>query len=110
VDIYLFDPHIYFVRSWTGQLAYRATVRFEDQRLEIVRIECAAGHEPDSGRRIVDYLVKSHVLGAMTLHPLPVDLPAEPIQVAVASFRVFGRRCAHGTYADTTARRRPAGE
>lgn len=30
-DIYLFHPHIYFSRSWSGQLIYRAAVRFEDR-------------------------------------------------------------------------------
>jgi len=114
-DIYFFGPHIYFVRSWSGQLIYRATVRFENQRMVITRIECAAGHEAESGRRSVDYLVKSHVLGAIALHPLLGDPPADPMQIAVSSFAAFGRRCARGTYADTTvlpwttASGRPAG-
>jgi hypothetical protein len=101
-DIYYFEPHIYFVRSWTGHLIYRATARFEGQRMIITRIECAGGHESESGRRTIDYLVKSHVLGGTALHPLPYDLPADPTRVASASFASFGRRCAHGTYVDTT--------
>ena len=101
-DVYFFDPHIYFVRSWSGQLIYRATVRFEDQHMAITGIECAGGHASEFGRRTVDYLVKSHVLGAVALHPLPDTLPADPMQVAVSSFATFGRRCAYGTYVDTT--------
>jgi hypothetical protein len=102
-DIYFFSPHIYFARSWGGQLIYRASVRFEDQAMVITRIESAGDHESDFSRRAVDYLVKSHVLGAAAPHPLPGDLPAEPMQIAVFSFSTFGRQCAHGTYADTTA-------
>jgi hypothetical protein len=102
-DVYFFDEHTYFVRSWTGQLIYRANVRVEDERMIVTQIECAEGRESETGRRTVDYLVKSHVLGAVTLHPLFGDVPADPMQIAVASFAAFGRRCACGTYADTTA-------
>ena len=102
-DVYFFNPHIYFARSWGGQLMYRATVRCEDQFMVITQIEFAGDQEPEFSRRAVDYLVKSHVLGAGAPHPLPADLPAEPMQVAAYSFSRFGRRCAYGTYADTTA-------
>lgn len=101
-DVYFFHPHIYFARSWGGQLIYRATVRFENQSLVITRIESAGGHETEFSRRAVDYLVKSHILGAAAPHPLPGDLPVEATQIAAFSFSTFGRRCAYGTYADTT--------
>ena len=101
-DIYFVAPHIYFARSWTGQLIYRAEAHFEGQRLIITRIECPAVDDSESGRRTIDYLVKSHVLGGTALHPLSGDPRADPAQIAAASFSVFGRRCAVGTYADTT--------
>lgn len=101
-DIYFFYPHICFSRSWGGQLIYRATVRFEDRFMVITRIESAGDHESEFSRRAVDYLIKSHVLGAAAPHPPPDDLPAEPVQVAAFSFSTFGRRCTYGTYADTT--------
>ena len=40
-DVYFFNPHIYFARSWGGQLMYRATVRCEDQFMVITQIEFA---------------------------------------------------------------------
>jgi hypothetical protein len=101
-DLYLFHPYIYFARSWSGQLVYRATVQFEDQRMVITQIESGKDQDAEFSRRAVDYLIKSHVLGAIVPHPLPSTLPTEPTQIAVFSFSTFGRRCARGTYADTT--------
>lgn len=101
-DLYVFGPHLYFARSWTGELVYRATIRLEPSRLEITRIESAGGQHPEYSRRSVDYLVKSHVFGAVVPHPLPQELPADPMQIAAFSFATFGRRCLYGTYADTT--------
>lgn len=102
-DIYFYNPHIYFARSWGGQLMYRATVRCEDQFMIVTQIQFAGDQELEFSRRAVDYLVKTHILGALAPHPLPADLPAAPMQVAAYSFSRFGRRCAFGTYADTTA-------
>src|SRR5438093_9740874 len=105
-DIYFFNPHLYFARSWGGQLIYRATVDFEHktehETMMITRIEFAADHDAEFSRRSVDYLIKSHLLGAVTPHPIPRDVSAEPARIAAFSFSTFGRRCACGTYADTT--------
>jgi hypothetical protein len=101
-DVYCFDPHLYFVRSWTGALEYRATIRTGGDLLAITRIESAGGRDADFSIRTLDYLVKSHIFGVVVPHPLPSELPAEPMQIAAWSFSSFGRRCALGTYADPT--------
>jgi hypothetical protein len=101
-DVYFFSPHIYFARSWSGQLIYRATVRSDRRRMEITLVESAEGQDPEYSRRAVDYLVKSHILGSVVPHPLPPDLPAGSMQIATFSFATFGRRCFYGTYADST--------
>ncbi|MBI4542843.1 MAG: hypothetical protein HY705_07425 [Gemmatimonadetes bacterium] len=101
-DIYLYRPYLFFARSWSGQLTYRATVAFEQGHVRVSRVECPAAEEPEFARRVVDYLIRSHLLGFQVPHPLPADLPAEPEKIAATSFSLFGRRCLYGSYADTT--------
>jgi hypothetical protein len=101
-DIYCFRPHIYFVRSWTGQLLHRAHIRSDPGTLTITRIDTGPGQTPEYDRRAVDYLMKSHVLGHVVPHPVPAALPRDPAQIAVFSFASFGRRCWYATYDDPT--------
>lgn len=104
-DVFLADGWIYFVRSWSGQLVYRATVRFEPGRAFVRAIEApseAVREDPAFCVREVDYLLKSHVLDAMVPHPIPAQLPNDPKQIALFSFSRHGRRGCFATYADAT--------
>jgi len=101
-DIYLYRPHLYFVRSWGGQLIYRATLSSEPGVVRVTQIEAARGDDSHFHRQTVDFLIQSHLLGKDVPHPLPSTLPAEADQVALFSFSSFGRRCRYGAYADTT--------
>jgi hypothetical protein len=96
------DPCLYFARSWTGELMFRAMVAFEPGVMVVMQIKSAEGQEPAFARRVVDYLIKTLVFGAVVPHPLPANLPPQPQKVDVFSFATFGRQCRHGTYADTT--------
>jgi hypothetical protein len=60
--------------------------------------------------RQVDYLLKSHLFGRVTPHPLPAGFPVEPRSIALYSFGAYGRRCAFATFADTVAIDLDAGE
>ena len=102
-DIYLFDERLYFVRSWTGELTFRAQVRHDLGALQLTTLAVADNQDPAFAPRIVDYLVKTHVLQHEAPHPLPSHLPQTARDIAVFSFSLFGRRCAFGTYADTIA-------
>lgn len=102
-DIYLFDEHLYFIRSWTGELTFKAQVRHDLGTLYLTMLAVAASEDPAFAPRIVDYLVKSHVLEHDAPHPLPSHLPQTARDIALFSFALFGRRCAFGTYADTIA-------
>jgi hypothetical protein len=102
-DIYFFPSHLYFVRSWTGAFEYRADLHTGKDGFRISRIAAAEGRDPEFSRRVVDYLIKSHLFGVLVPHPLPLEVPDDPLQVATWSFAVFGRRCALATRADTTA-------
>lgn len=99
-DIYHYVPHLYFARSWSGDLAYRAAVRVDSGLLTVESIDIATDESPAYARAVVDYLIKSHLFGAELPHPLPVGLPPEG--AALFSMSMFGRRCAQGSYGDTT--------
>lgn len=103
-DIYLYDGHIYFARSWTGDLVFRA--RLASSGEEVVLTELEAGKELADGQpqfavRQVDFLVKSHLFRRAVPHPLPEGFPEDPRQIAAFSMSQFGRWASYATYADT---------
>jgi hypothetical protein len=104
-DIYLLDSELCFCRSWTGTLAYRARVEFQPGRTNVTRIDFArARHEePADAIRVVDFLIKSHLYGAVVPHPIPADMPNDVEKLAMYSFAQYGRRGLYASYADTTS-------
>jgi len=100
-DIYLYRPHLTFARSWTGELDLRATVALSGGTLSVSRIEFNNMPDDEYARRVVDYLIRSHLLGERLPHPLPEALVADPTAIPAYSFSMFGRLCHYGTYADT---------
>ena len=101
-DVYLYRPHLYFARSWTGTLIYRVTVDLPPDLIVVSAIEGSVEEDPHFSLRVVDYLIRSHLLGMRIPHPLPADLPPEPRAIALFSLSYFGRRCFWGYYGDTT--------
>jgi hypothetical protein len=101
-DIYLYRPCLYFTRSWSGQLEYRATLSFEPAAVRVTEVESPSGQDPEFARRVVDYLIRSHLLGLTVPHPLPASLPPAAEQIAAYSFSMYGRRCWFGCYSDTS--------
>jgi len=102
-DIYIYDDQLYFCRSWSGDLAYRATLRLEVDKLLVTQIDYAKprAEKPVDAVRDVDYLIKSHVYGAVIPHPFPKNMPRDSEKLAFYSFARFGRRCLYGSYDDT---------
>ncbi len=102
-DIYLYDARLYFCRSWSGVLAYRANIRVEADKLRVTQIDYAKARAEESvgAVREVDYLIKSHLYGAVVPHPLPRKMPRHPETLALNSFSRFGHRCFYGSYDDT---------
>ena len=101
-DIYLYSPHLYFARSWSGDLTYRVTLSGEPGCIHVTRFESPRTQDPEFARRVIDYLIKSHILGVLVPHPLPAMLPMEAEPIAALSFSLFGRRCYYGSFSDTT--------
>lgn len=100
-DIYLFTGHLYFCRSWTGELLFRASVTFSDNRMVVTDIETNSSEENDLVIRQVAFLIWSHVLHRLVLHPLPTRLGTDPEALTAHSFSVFGRWGWYGTVEDT---------
>src|SRR5262249_29722984 len=87
-DVYLYDGHLYFARSWTGDLVYRAAVEFRGDEAVVTAVEVGrarAGDDPGLAVRAVDFLLKSHVHGREAPHPLPRGLPEDTRTLAVYS-------------------------
>jgi hypothetical protein len=103
-DIYLYQQHLYFCRSWTGNLVYVAAFAMANGKISVDTIWAARealSDEPSFAIREVDYLIKSHVMQARVPHPLPPDLPKDAEAIGQYSFGQYGSMCCFGTYADT---------
>jgi len=103
-DIYLFDKHLYFARSWTGNLIFKSDAEFREGRLFISTISADAKVSGKDRRYIisqVDYLIKTHLYHHEVPHPLPAGLPDDVEQLAMFSFSQYGRLAAYATFEDT---------
>ena len=104
-DIYLFDGYLYFARSWTGTLEYRATITFSEDGARVTAVEARnalAGEEPFYPVAAVDYLIRSHLYRLAVPHPLPKSVGKDPRKLALFSFSQYGRYGLFGTFEDTT--------
>jgi hypothetical protein len=107
-DIFLLDGYLYFARSWTGDLIFRAKVNPSDSGIIISSIDAntqTVKGDRSLAIRQVDFLFKSHLLRQEVPHPLPGNFPADPQQIAAYSFHWFGRWGSYATYEDTTKAR-----
>jgi hypothetical protein len=102
-DIYFYDTYLYFTRSWTGDLVFLAEIRFAEGQARITLVETRWKDDEDQFVvQQVDFLVKSHLLGLVSLHPLPKSRRMDSLEVLTAfSFARFGRRGLYGTFQDT---------
>lgn len=100
-DVYLYDDQLYFCRSWQGELMYRVKVQCEPQVLKVVLIEGSHKTNEKMTLRDVDFLMKSHVLGSIALHPLPREVGRDPQKLAVYSFAAYGCLGMYGTFEET---------
>ena len=104
-DIYLYNGYLYFARSWTGDLVFRAKINFNESQAVITTIDSNAqvtSQNPLHIAQQVDFLVKSHLYKQEVPHPLPADLPNEIQAIALYSFSQYGRWASFATYADTS--------
>jgi hypothetical protein len=104
-DVYLFDGIIYFARSWSGVLVYKAAIAFMDTQAIISNID-AIRQTTIGGSWVticaVDFLVKSHLYRREAPHILPPSIPNDDMGIAAYSFQEYGRWASFATYEDTT--------
>jgi hypothetical protein len=101
-DVYLFDAALYFTRSWTGDLAYKASFAREHGRGIVTMISHRDLGGSEDPVAVVDFLIKSHVYGVVAPHPLPRAPELQATELAVWSFAWYGRRGRFGTRSDVT--------
>ncbi len=105
-DVFHFDDSLYFVRSASGALEYRAALAHPPGRLRIARVTARAElaeAEPAYVVATVDFLVRTHVFGLESPHPLPATVQGGPEELALLSWRLHGRFARFASRADTCA-------
>jgi hypothetical protein len=104
-DIYLYDGHLYFARSWSADLKLRAKIDFAtpDARIPWVEAELRDEYEdPIFVISAVDFLMKSHLYGREVPHPIPEGFSNNPETIAGFSMSLFGRWASFARLGDTT--------
>jgi hypothetical protein len=104
-NIYFLEGYLYFVRSWTGDLIYRAKVDFASNEAIVSMVEASSTTaEPDSLLVLgqVDFLIKSHLFKAITPVPIPTSVPSNPKEIVAYSTVFCGRWALYASYEDTT--------
>jgi hypothetical protein len=103
-DIYLYEGHLYFCRSWTGQLIYRARIESAQGNTRVNRIDFSPeGENPDPAEQ-VHFLIGNHLLGLNAPHPLPRTMGKDPRELALWSFTQYGRRGLYGVTSPMVSR------
>jgi hypothetical protein len=105
-DIYIFDSVLLFVRSWTGNLEYRASAMVLENRITIQAIESSRS-KIETAPQTVRFLLATHAMGHVLPHTIPADTPNDPKKIALLSFAMFGKLACYATYEDMTAVRIP---
>jgi hypothetical protein len=101
-NIFLFDGHFYFTRSWTGHLRYRAKLLFRPGGLFVTEVEASRTRPPNDlyrhledeelPVRQVDFLIKALLYRLQAPAPLPRGLSKEkPGALALFSLTEYGR-------------------
>jgi len=102
-DIYAWNDIIYFVRSWTGDVGYKAFITYNDKSFTVYKIEFEAVGEVENQLSIatnnVHFLISTLAFKAVQPHKIPDHLVTNE-EIAAYSFSIFGRNCWYATYDD----------
>jgi hypothetical protein len=100
-DIYLYEEHLFFCRSWSGELVYRVAAICELPELRICELERTSQVPEKLAVQQIDFLVKSYLMLATALHPLFPDLGQDEEKQALQSFSTYGNKGLYGTLEET---------
>ena len=93
--IFHWRGRILFVRSWTRKLHVSAELSQHEDYVEITRINGVftdPEENPADTIHVLDFLLRSHVLGLVYPAPLPPGMEENPMQAALWCFHMFGNR------------------
>jgi len=100
-DIYGWDNIIYFTRSWTGEIIYKAYIKINDDNFSIYKVEYRPdeyiGHDKSLVTNNVHFLIKTLAFGEIYPHKIPANLVIDK-EIALYSFSQFGRNSWYATY------------
>jgi hypothetical protein len=105
-DVLLFANSLYFVRSWTGTLRYRAHLLFKEGAMFINAIEGPADFvraDPVFPARQVDFLVKSLLYGVRAPAPVPKEVGPNTGSIAYYALTEYGKSAWYPSFGDTVA-------
>jgi len=98
-DIYVYNSVFLFVRSWTGQIQYRAFADITDTNIRIHKIETQTDHI-ETAPQAVYFIFATHAMGRVLPHTIPRDTPNDPQQIGLLSFNLYGKHGCYATYED----------
>lgn len=100
-DIYIYDSVFHLVRSWTGQLQYRAAAHVSSDKILIYKIE-ASVENADFAPQAVYFLLATHAMGRVLPHTIPLANVDDPETIALFSFSMYGNLACYATFDDIT--------
>ena len=104
-DVFLYENDLYFTRSWTGVLVYKARIDFFDTTAIVSSIH-AIPQLVKGGSWLaicaVDFLVKSLLYRRIAPHAVPPSIPNDEMGIAAYSFQEYGRWATYASFEDTT--------
>jgi hypothetical protein len=102
-DIYVWNDIIYFVRSWNGDVGYKAFISYNDKSFTVYKIEfegqTATNDEQSVAINNVHFLILTLAFKAVQPHKIPEHLVTNE-EIAAYSFSSFGHNCWYATYDD----------
>ncbi|MFO0805386.1 MAG: hypothetical protein U0791_19955 [Gemmataceae bacterium] len=112
-NVFQFDGYLYFTRSWTGELRYRAKFHVRPRALFVTAVDACGTpppddfyhREPDENLpvRQVDFLIKALLYKVHAPAPAPRCLAErEPGFIALFSLMEYGRWGCFPSFEDTT--------
>lgn len=99
-DIYGWNEIIYFTRSWTGEVIYKAFINTTDSNFKIYKIEYIPTYDDEDSLLAINnvhFLIKTLAFGGVYPHKVPKSLTTEK-NIALYSFNQFGHNCWYATF------------
>jgi hypothetical protein len=109
-DIDLTEGILWFSRSWTGEVVFKAYFERDPIGIRVTKIEAAGAWCDASVPAQVDFLVWSHLIGRPVPHPVPPGLLDTPERTALWSFGRFGALGWWASEGDTSETIRAVGD